>query len=269
MQARGSFACVVITGASAGLGAEFARQLAPRSARLVLVARRGELMDSLAAEIRAGFPSCEVRTFACDLRDGSAREALISSLKAEGHGPDLLINNAGLGDYGEFATAEWDKLNAMLQVNITALTHLAKAMLPDLIARKGAIINVSSLASLVPMPDFAVYAATKAYVTSFTEALRIEMKPHGVKVLALCPGPVKTEFGQVSRRGPDSPGMPASTSFYVPKEQVVAETLTALGCDCARVYPALKTALAARFIAATPLFLMRIIMGLRPRRTKQ
>lgn len=268
MQARAPFACVVITGASAGLGAEFARQLAPRSDRLVLVARRGELMESLAAEIRAAFPSCEVRAIACDLRDGSAREGLISSLKAEGLGPDLLINNAGLGDYGEFATAEWDKLNAMLQVNITALTHLAKAMLPELISRKGAIINVSSLASLVPMPDFAVYAATKAYVTSFSEALRIEMKPHGVKVLALCPGPIKTEFGSVSRRMPESPGIPAKKSFYVPKEYVIAETLRALENDRPRVYPALKTTVAARLMSAAPIFLVRLLMGQRPNRNR-
>ncbi len=264
MQAGGSFGCVVITGASAGLGAEFARQLAPRSARLVLVARRVSLMETLAQELRAQQPACEIRTWGCDLREAAAREALLPVLKAET--PDLLINNAGLGDYGEFETADWEKVNAMLQVNITALTHLAKGLLPELIARRGAILNVSSLASLLPIPDFAVYAATKAYVTSFSEALRIEMKPHGVRVLALCPGPVRTEFGQVSRRSPDGPGMPAKKSFYVPKEQVVLETLTALEKGRARVYPALKTTLAARVISAMPLCVMRLVMGMRLRR---
>ena len=108
---------------------------------------------------------------------------------------DLLINNAGLGDLGAFATADPERVDAMMQVNMVALTRLTRALLPAMIAQKrGAILNVSSSASFLPIPNFAVYAATKAYVTSFSEALRSELHGTGVGVTALCPGPVRTEF---------------------------------------------------------------------------
>ncbi len=135
-----------------------------------------------------------------------------------------------------------------------------------MILRGGAIINVSSLASVLPIPDFAVYAATKAYVTSFSEALRIELKDHGIPVVAVCPGPVRTEFGKVSRRSPDSPAMPSKKSFYVPKEQVVAEALAGLDGNAARVYPGLKIAVAAFVLSALPMVALRFVMGFRPKR---
>jgi short-subunit dehydrogenase len=129
----------------------------------------------------------------------------------------------------------------------------------------GAIVNVSSLASLLPIPDFAVYAATKAYVTSFSEALRIELKDYDIPVLAVCPGPVHTEFGKVARRS-EKGRLPVSEWFCVPKEQVVAESLTALARNRARVYPGLRTLVAAVAISAVPILLMRLVMGFRPRR---
>jgi len=181
--------------------------------------------------------------------------------------PDLLVNNAGLGDYGEFVTADWARLRAMLSLNIEALTHLTHALLPAMIrCSRGAIINVSSLASLLPLPDFAVYAASKAFVTSFSEALRIELRDHHIPVLAVCPGPVKTQFGEVARRHGESREMPGHRSFYVPKQQVVAEALAAMDSNRARVYPGLKTAAAALLIAALPIVAIRLVMGLRPRK---
>ena len=117
------------------------------------------------------------------------------------------------------------------------------------------------------MPDFAVYAATKAYVTSFSEALCIELKDHGIPVLAVCPGPVHTEFGTAARRHGDMRPMPGHEYFYVPKEQVVAEALCALDGRRARVYPGLKTAVAALLIAAMPLMLIRMAMSCRPRKS--
>ena len=128
------------------------------------------------------------------------------------------------------------------------------------------MVNVSSLASLLPIPDFAVYAATKAYVTSFSEALRIELRTHRIPVLAVCPGPVRTEFGQVARRGQAGRKIPGHACFYVPAEQVVAESLMALDRNRARVYPGLKTAAAALVISALPIVLLRLVMGCRPRR---
>jgi short-subunit dehydrogenase len=262
-----SFSCALVTGASSGLGEEFALQIAPRVGTLVLVARREPLLQQLADRIRTEFPQVAVAVFAVDLNHSAERDQLVATLSACGFLPDLLVNNAGLGDYGEFASGEWEKLQSMLHVNIEALTHLTHSLLPEMIRRGGgAVVNVSSLASVIPMPDFAVYAATKAYVTSFSEALRIELREHRIAVLAVCPGPVRTEFGKVSRRSPDGPGMPAKKSFYVPKAQVVAESLSALDRKAARVYPGFKTAAAARVLCAMPLLLLRFVLGFRLRR---
>jgi len=261
------FSCALITGASSGLGEEFALQLAPRVDTLVLVARREPLLQQLGERIRALHPAVEVLIHTADLTDAEERDDLVENLILRHRLPDLLVNNAGLGDYGEFVTADWVKLRAMLSLNIEALTHLTHALLPAMIrARRGAIVNVSSLASLLPLPDFAVYAATKAYVTSFSEALRIELRDHHIPVLAVCPGPVQTEFGEVARRHGEAREIPGHRCFYVPKQQVVTEALTALVQNRARVYPGLKTAAAALLIAALPIVAIRLVMGLRPRK---
>jgi short-subunit dehydrogenase len=262
-----SFSCALVTGASSGLGEEFAFQIAPRVRKLVLVARREALLEILAERVRAMYPHVAVVVHSVDLNHAAERDQLVSHLMRSGFSPDLLINNAGLGDYGEFASSDWGKIESMLQVNIHALTHLSHALVPEMIRRGGgAIVNVSSLASVIPIPDFAVYAATKAYVTSFSEALRIELREHRIPVLAVCPGPVRTEFGNVAKRVEDSQGMPAHPSFYVPKEQVVAEALGALDRNAARVYPGLKTAVAALVLCALPMVALRFAMGFRPRR---
>ncbi len=261
-----SFTCALVTGASSGLGEEFALQIASRVDKIVLVARRENLLEQLAERIRHRHPRVAVAVFAMDLTQSAERRRLVETLAARGVTPDLLVNNAGLGDYGEFATADWEKIQSMLQVNIEALTHLTHLLVPGMIQRGGAIINVSSLASVIPIPDFAVYAATKAYVTSFSEALRIELREHHIPVLAVCPGPVKTGFGEASRRSDHSPGMPSRQSFYVPKQQVVSESLAALDRNAARVYPGLKTAAAAFVLTAIPIVVLRFALGFRPRR---
>lgn len=261
------FSCAVITGASAGLGEEYALQLAPVANHLVLVARRAGLLENLADRIRAEFPKTAVSVIAADLAEPAERLRVAAVLRDAGLHADLLVNNAGLGDYGDFATADWARIEAMLRVNIEALTHLTHLLLPRM-PHGAAVLNVSSLASLLPIPDFAVYAATKAYVTSFSEALRIELRQRGIRVLAVCPGPVHTEFGKVARREETMPGMPSRECFYVPRQQVVAESLTALAQNRARVYPGLKIAVAAVVISAIPIALMRVIMGRRPRRVE-
>jgi short-subunit dehydrogenase len=234
---------------------------------LVLVARRVTLLEELALRLGRDFPHVEISVVAADLAVSEQREHLLQRLAELRLVPDLLVNNAGLGDYGEFATAEWSKLESMLRVNVEALTHLAHALVPGMIRNgHGAVVNVSSLASLLPIPDFAVYAATKAYVTSFSEALRIELREHGIPVLAVCPGPVHTGFGDTAKRGERAQGMPGHECFYVPREQVVRESLTALANDRPRVYPALKTAVAALAISALPLVLLRLAMSRRPRK---
>ena len=260
------YACALVTGASAGIGAEFARQLAPRCEVLVLVARRAERLVELAGEFEEAHPGLRVMPLEADLTDPSARLQAVGHLLSKGLVPDLLINNAGMGDYGEFATSDWMKVEAMLRLNVEALTHLTHALLPTMIEqRAGAILNVSSLASIVPMPDFAVYAATKAYVTSFSEALRIEVREHGIRVMALCPGPVHTEFGEIAGRGPGT-DFGAREWFYVPQEQVVREALEGLAADKPRVYPGLRVALAAAAISLVPIALIRLVMASRPRK---
>ncbi len=267
MSSNRGFSTILITGASSGLGEEYALQLAGRTDRLVLTARRKDLLDALAGRLLLAHPALRVTVMAADLAKPEDRNGLLEQLAVEGIVPDLLVNNAGLGDYGEFATAEWPKLEAMLRVNVEALTHLTHLLLPGMIrSGGGAIINVSSLASLLPIPDFAVYAATKAYVTSFSEALRIELRDHGVEVLAVCPGPIHTGFGVVARRGENLPGIPARESFYVPREQVVAESLAAMDRKKARVYPGLRIAAAALVLSALPMALIRVVMSRRPRR---
>jgi len=268
MPANATYSCALITGASSGLGEEFALQLAPRVDKLVLVARREERLNQIADMIRVRHPHVAVMVFAADLNLANQRENLVKFLTANRFVPDLLVNNAGMGDYGEFVSSDWPKLEAMLRLNIEALTHLTHALVPEMIRRGfGAVVNVSSLASLLPIPDFAVYAATKAYVTSFSEALRIELKEHGIPVLAVCPGPVRTGFGEASRRAPEAKAMPVKEWFYVPKQQVVAESIRALDGNRARVYPGLKTAAAAFVLAALPIFAIRLMMSSRPRRS--
>jgi short-subunit dehydrogenase len=161
------YSCALVTGASSGLGEEFALQLAPRVKHLVLVARRESLLRDLAERIRARHPQVDVALLAVDLTAPGACDRLAETLGDHGLLPDLLVNNAGMGDYGEFASAEWPRIESMLRLNVEALTHLIHALLPGMIrGGGGAIINVSSIAGLIPLPDFAVYAATKAYVTS-------------------------------------------------------------------------------------------------------
>lgn len=262
------FACAVVTGASAGLGEEFVRQLSARTERMVLVARRTDRLELLAAEISRQDPQFTCMLIGADLSDADARLRVKSQVDAAGWIPDLLVNNAGMGDYGEFVTADWAVLDRMLRVNIDALTHLTHLFSPEMMKRKrGWILNVSSLASTLAIPDFGVYAATKAYVSSFTEALRIELMGHGVHVTASCPGPVKTEFGDLARRAGSVSEMPsARTLFYVSKTRVVAESLRGLLAGRARVFPGRRIALIGFILGAMPVWLMRLIMRSRPRR---
>jgi short-subunit dehydrogenase len=262
------YTCALITGASAGLGEEFVKQLLGRVDQFVLVARRLDRLERTASEIQNSHPDTKVMVVAVDVSNSEERVLLGKKLADAGLIPDLLINNAGLGDYGEFKTAEWGSLDHMLRVNIDALTHFAHLFSPSMAKQgRGWILNVSSLASTLAIPDFAVYAATKAYVSSFSEALRIELQEFGVEVMSLCPGPVKTEFGEVARREGASSGMPpARRFFYVSKQRVVTEAITGLEKGRARVFPGPQIAIAGWIIGAIPLFLMRIIMRSRPRR---
>jgi short-subunit dehydrogenase len=186
----------LITGASAGLGVEFARQLAKRGHRLVLAARRKDRLDALVAELG------NARAVAIDLGEAGSAAKLVANIEAAGETIGLLINNAGFGLRGKFAELDSAREREMIDLNIGALTDLCRGVAPGMIERRsGAILNVASTAAFQPGPNMAVYFATKAYVLSFTEALHEELKPHGIKVSALCPGPTRTEFGAVAGFG--------------------------------------------------------------------
>ena len=183
----------LITGASAGLGVDFARQLSTRGHRLVLAARRADRLNALAAELG------NARVVAIDLSEQGAGAKLIANVAAAGEEIDLLINNAGFGLGGAFAELDAARQREMIDLNIGTLTDLCRAVAPQMIERRsGGILNIASTAAFQPGPGMAVYFATKAYVLSFTEALHEELKPFGIKVSALCPGPTRTEFGDVA-----------------------------------------------------------------------
>lgn len=190
----------LVTGASAGLGEEFARQLAVRGRQLVLVARRKDRLDALAAELG------KARSLELDLSRPGAAALLMADIAAHDETVDLLVNNAGFGLAGRFAELDGPRQREMIDLNCGALTELAHAVLPGMIARKaGGILNVASTAAFQPGPSMAVYFATKAFILSFSEALHDEVKRHGIRVSCLCPGPTRTEFRSVSgfnRKGP-------------------------------------------------------------------
>ena len=257
----------LITGASAGIGREFARQLAPCARTLVLVARREERLNELRDELRTKNAQLNVHVRVVDLRQKSQIDELLRWLDENKTDIDLLINNAGLGDVGQFTTSPPDRNDEMLQVNVVALTRLTRALLPQMISRKrGAILNVSSSAGFLPIPEFNVYAATKAYVTSFSEALRAEVRGERVTVTALCPGPVRTEFQERAQRGaggkPDSP----PEFVYVSVEQAARDALAAIEADKPLVIPGLAMKLAMFLVRITPMSILRLVWRLGAKR---
>lgn len=228
----------LITGASAGIGREFARQLASRAKVIVLVARRRERLEELRNELKQRNPNLVVSIRESDFSDHRSIMDLVESLRVERIEVDLLINNAGLGDQGLFATSDVKRIQEMVSVNITSLTLLTRLLVPGMIAQKrGAILNVSSSAGFLPIAGVAVYAATKAFVTSFSEAIRAELRDTGIRVTTLCPGPVDTEFAAVAKRASTSRHQSAPGLTKVSTEEVVRVALEALEHDKPIIIP--------------------------------
>ena len=183
----------LITGASAGIGTELARVFAANGHRVALAARRVNRLDALARELSSnGGPRPIV--IPCDLEQADAGDKIEAALAAEGVELEYLVNNAGFGLFGEAIKRDRAEQLAMISVNIQALTDLSLRFAASLIRNRGGILNVGSIAGFLPGPGMAVYYASKAYVNSFTEALRAELARHGVRVTVLCPGPVPSEF---------------------------------------------------------------------------
>src|SRR5436305_4629434 len=247
----------LITGASAGIGCEFARQLAARARSMILVARREDRLVELADELQREHPKLRIHIRKVDLADLAELQDLLQWLQREKLGVDLLINNAGLGDSGPFANSDPVRNSEMTLVNVTALTSLTRHLVPQMITKhRGGILNVSSSAGFLPIPGSAVYAATKAYVTSFSEALRAELRETGVSVCAVCPGPVHTEFQEVAQRPGEQPeGGPGFV--HVPVEQVVRNALAALEADRPLVIPGFAMKVGMLLVRLTPMPILR------------
>ena len=191
----------LITGASGGIGAELARLFAADGFDLVLVARRKEKLDELKNELESAH-KIRVSVFECDLSKDGAAQKVFAFTQEQNISVDVLVNNAGFGDWGLFAECNLEKQNQMIHLNILSLTELTRLFVPQMTERKsGRILNVASIASFMPGPKMSVYYASKAFVRSFTEALSVELKKSGVTVTALCPGPVATDFWETAEAG--------------------------------------------------------------------
>jgi hypothetical protein len=249
----------LVTGASSGIGRELTRALAREGvARLVIVARRKERLDELAAELAADHPGIHVMVRPVDLSDRSAASDLLDQLEVEGIGIDVLINNAGIAAYGPFADSTWDKTLETLDVNVVAPTLLLQRLLPTMVKRgSGAVLNVGSSAGSVPSPSLGVYAATKAYINQLNEVLVAELDGTGVTVTALLPGPVETEFQSVS--GADRRA-PLPSAFWVSAKGVAEQAIRGLKLGRARVVPGGAMLAAVLSVEALPKAFLRPIL---------
>jgi hypothetical protein len=251
----------LVTGASAGIGEAFARALAERHYDLVLVARRRDRLDALAKELGERH-RVAATVEAADLVEDADLARLAEQVAADA--PDLLVNNAGFGTVGRFAELEPEREIEEIRLNVIALVRLTRAALPGMLARgRGAIVNVSSLAGECPGPFTATYAATKAFVTSFSQALHEEVHGSGVTVQALLPGFTRTEFQEVA--GVDPGRIPAFA--WMSPEQVVRDSLAALRRGDAVCIPGVGNRLLGALTALAPRGVTRRLLGTIQRRS--
>ncbi len=256
---------ILVTGASSGIGRELARQLAPRAGALVLVARRTERLEALADELRAKRADLPVHVEPCDLSDAAAVDALLARVEERAGAVDVLVNNAGLGDFGVFDLSDWPKVRAMIDLNVTALVYLTHRLVPAMVARRrGGILNVSSGFGLSFLPGFAAYVGTKHFVTSFTESLRLEVQPEGIVVTQVCPGPVATEFeenaGNFSEMSPP---------FEISPERCARSALAGFARGRALVVPGIAIRLLLALGAFTPRWMLRLLFAPFARRIRR
>jgi short-subunit dehydrogenase len=255
----------IVTGASAGLGTEFARQLAARGYHLMLVARRLDRLETLREELEHKF-GVTVRTVACDLSDTAATEKLAAAIEAVAP-PDLLVNNAGFGTVGRFHEVEYPSQVKMVNVHILATMRLTRAVLGPMIAcNSGAIINVASVAGFWRSSQSALYCSTKGWINDFTEALALELRlqKSNVKVQALCPGYTITEFHDVT--GTDRRTIPSG--LWMKAEYVVGESLRGLEKGRVFVIPNWKYRLGAALGELLPTRLRMVLEARSPQKRK-
>ena len=244
---------VLITGASSGLGEEFATRFAARGENVVLVARRADRLNTLATRIETEY-GVTATAVAMDLSVPGVGESLRNTLANKGITPTSLVNNAGFGTHGKFTDEDSARIAAEIALNVSALVDLTHAFLPNL---TGALINIASTAAYQPTPNMAVYGATKAFVLNFTEALAYEHRRSPLKILALSPGPTRTEFFDVLGTGD------AAVGNFQTSEQVVSTALRAL--DSRRTPASVVSGLSNKFSAGSvrlaPRALATVISG--------
>ncbi len=238
----------LITGASGGIGDALARELASAGHDLVLVARSEDTLRALATELAAKH-SISADVLTADLGAAGAAAALVEQLA--GRQIDILVNNAGFGDFGAFHQADAAKISQMVTLNVATLTDLARALLPDMVARgAGKVLNVASTAAFMPGPLMAVYYATKAYVLSFSEAIAYELKSTGVTVTALCPGPVASGFQAGADMG--------SSKLVKGKKLMTAETCAKIAVTAMNAgKPVVVAGFKNKLLAMSPKFMPR------------
>jgi short-subunit dehydrogenase len=251
---------VLVTGASAGIGAELAREFAKHGHHLVLVARSEDKLMALAGELNAGHDT-DTLVIAADLATPEGPKSVVETLHENGVEIDILINNAGIIDVGPFADTDTGKFQQMVALNIGALTTLTSLLLPHMLERRfGRILNVASLAGFQPIPSMAVYAASKAYVLSLTESLSEELRGSGVHITALCPG--MTDTNMVAEMKAQSETLQWAPSFLIsnPKE-VAAQAYKATMSGQTILVPGLPNQVAAAWAQVNPRWLVRTVTG--------
>lgn len=235
----------VVTGASSGIGREIARGLAGRGHGLTLVARREERLRELARELTDAH-GVRVEVVPADLADAAARTEVVEAVRAAGLVPHVLVNAAGVSTVGPVHASDPDAEVAMLRTDVEAVAHLCSLVLPGMVERRaGAVLNVASTAAFQPLPGQAGYAAAKAFVLSYSQALRGELRGTGVTVTALCPGPVRTEFAERAGFDPAEAEAALPWPLWVPVERVAEAGIEALEQGRATVVPGVANRLVA------------------------
>src|SRR5215469_10844042 len=208
----------LVTGASAGIGLELTRALASKVDTLIMVARRVERLEQLAGELHSSYPNLKVVVEGADLAKPESLTGLLRRLEEDGRDVDVLINSAGLGEFGLFESSPWSRIQQMVDVNLLAMLRLSHSLLPAMIRRgHGAILNIGSGAGYSAMPNAAVYTASKHFVRAFTESLRAQVAGTGIIVSEAAPGPVETEFDTVA--GISGGATPAQGVFRIDAQE--------------------------------------------------
>jgi short-subunit dehydrogenase len=253
----------LVTGASSGIGAEIARKLAARGHGLTLVARREDRLRSLAHQLSSAH-DVRVEVIPTDLADEGSRSALVAEVVARGLEVNVLVNNAGLTTMGPASRGDVTGDLAMVRTDVEAVVHLCTAILPGMVERRsGAILNVASTAAFQPVPGQAGYAASKAFVLSYSHAVRAELRGSGITVTALCPGPVETGFADAAGLSDAEAAASLPKVMWLPAERVAAAGVAGLDADRAVVIPGAANKVGAAGGWLTPRRLMLPMMAKR------